>query len=705
MGSHAWQERSRSIEFRGIRIVLGSMLIAVFLTGSPVYAQVDLPSRDSLLVSQISFSGNQAWSDGVLRSIITSIESPGAFWSFIYTYISERFGKEPHYFDPAQFQKDQELLRQYYMNNGYFDASVTGEVTLEPDSMSVRLRYDVIEGQVSLIDSIVMKNVDRLPEDVRTLISQRSMLRLGDRYSAEKVQAEIQRILSVMGDQGYPNAVSDSVVVERKLSNNNVTIRLPFYFGRRLYFGPIREELLGVDELNLSRQIVWDRLDFREGDLYSVAKKDQGVVNVSRLGIFTNVQLKSTLPGVKDTTTRVPMILQVSPKRKHELAPALLVNNQSGRLNGGAELSYLFRNAFGGAQIITSKFNFLSKVPSVSFSPFSVPIENYQAGFQVRLDQPYFSDNATSFYFATAYTRIDEKDLFFGSLMQIQTGFRRFFTPQTTGFVDWTLEQTNFTAQYQKEMLDSRTTDLFVSRYNGFNSIITLTLDLDHTNDVFNPTSGWFVKGIFEEAGLLTLALKGAVKDLNPTEYVKTEFLGKRYWDLSRNRTTIGAAKFRLGGIFRWGESKSSNRPVPFNRRYYAGGTTSIRAWTSRALGQDTLVSALGGNGLLETSVELRWKPFPGAAKVLFFEPDLVWVAVFADAGNVWRELANLSGASTAISVGIGIRYNVIVPIRIDYAFRVYDPMAADHRWITERRFFPETFSKGIIQFGIGQAF
>jgi hypothetical protein len=36
----------------------------------------------------------------------------------------------------------------------------------------------------------------------------------------------------------------------------------------------------------------------------------------------------------------------------------------------------------------------------------------------------------------------------------------------------------------------------------------------------------------------------------------------------------------------------------------------------------------------------------------------------------------------------------------------VYDPDAPpSRRWITQKRFFPETFSQGVIHLGVGQTF
>jgi outer membrane protein assembly factor BamA len=59
------------------------------------------------------------------------------------------------------------------------------------------------------------------------------------------------------------------------------------------------------------------------------------------------------------------------------------------------------------------------------------------------------------------------------------------------------------------------------------------------------------------------------------------------------------------------------------------------------------------------------------------------------------------------IATGFGLRYNTIAgPIRIDFGMKVYDPDAPEIRqWITQKRFFPETFAFGIIHLGVGHTF
>src|SRR5262249_59675210 len=64
-------------------------------------------------VKAINFIGNRAFNDAQLRDIITTTQS--SLFDFI---------KGTNIYDPDRLALDRELLRQYYMKNGYADARI-----------------------------------------------------------------------------------------------------------------------------------------------------------------------------------------------------------------------------------------------------------------------------------------------------------------------------------------------------------------------------------------------------------------------------------------------------------------------------------------------------------------------------------------------------------------------------------------------------
>ncbi len=162
---------------------------------------------------------------------------------------------------------------------------------------------------------------------------------------------------------------------------------------------------------------------------------------------------------------------------------------------------------------------------------------------------------------------------------------------------------------------------------------------------------------------------------------------------------------------------------VPFDRRFYAGGASSVRGWRLRELGPgaarfnassatDGTSNILGGDVKLEASAELR---------STFLRNTLAadWIfTLFSDAGNVWfgprnpgfrsREEGAPSGRfafdafykELGVGAGFGLRlaWEYLI-VRFDLAYRVYDPARSGEGLL------PDGFRDPTPHFGIGHAF
>ncbi|MBE0645922.1 MAG: BamA/TamA family outer membrane protein [Bacteroidetes bacterium] len=680
------------------------MIFAFLLFPSQsLHAQIDPSYYDSVQVADIRFEGNTTFSNSDLLVKLSIQESPSGLTVWIYENLGSRFplAQEPRYFDFQAFQDDIALLRQYYTNNGFFSATVGGSYSLNDEGRTVDVVYTINEGPSSLIDSVSYRNLGALPPMVLGEINRSPLLRPGRRYSADEVHAERTRILEILANNGFPRAVVDTIIVERKLSDNNVIVKMAFRHGRRLFFGPITEDIKGVDELNLARKIVYDRVEFKNGDIYSRSRQNDAETNLNRLGVFSYVAISPTYPEITNQQdSLVPILLELQPRQRFEIAPGVLINNQLNGLTTGGEVSFLMRNVFAGAQTLTTRFNLLGRIGNITGT--------YIATSQLRFDQPYLISNKNSGYLAGTYSLVGEEDLADGSILQLVMGAERYLSKRSSAKLSWTYEISEFSGDAKallgKGYINFDTTETI----NFRNSIRSFSIEEDGTDDLFNPSNGYSLKGIAEEAGYLEqiglspLPQENEALGIRSTQYVKLEGLAKYFHDMSRNRTTIFGAKFRLGGIFRFGKSKEEGLPVPPNRRYYAGGASSIRGWTARELAADSSAAFFGSNALLEMSMELRWHLFPNTRNWL----DGFWFVAFADAGNLWTEFSNIDLTQTALAIGFGIRYNLFFgPIRVDFGMKAFNPSSADNRWFWEKQLWGEVVRKGVLQFGIGHAF
>ena len=168
------------------------------------------------------------------------------------------------------------------------------------------------------------------------------------------------------------------------------------------------------------------------------------------------------------------------------------------------------------------------------------------------------------------------------------------------------------------------------------------------------------------------------------------------------NQNTTVAYRLHVGVAHPY----SSNRVLPYEKYFFAGGSNGIRAWRPRRLGPGSFVridSATNsvsydfeqqGEILFEGSLELR-KNFIGFLDYAFF----------VDFGNIWtlRNDASRPGSQfevkrfyreIAVGTGLGLRFDFnFLVLRLDAGLKVYDPARAEgNRFILNRGFYDPPF-------------
>ncbi len=178
--------------------------------------------------------------------------------------------------------------------------------------------------------------------------------------------------------------------------------------------------------------------------------------------------------------------------------------------------------------------------------------------------------------------------------------------------------------------------------------------------DVRRDTTGFSLDP--RQGHILDLRLEPTVStgDADVT-FVRAIAEARLYESFGRNDRITLAGRLRAGQI----EAVSgSAEDAPPDRRFYAGGGGSVRGYDYNSIyppERDALGLTPGGEGLLETSLEARWRF------------DERWgAAVFADGGNAfdtWKDAADLRWG-----VGVGVRYDLgFAPLRVDLAFPLDD--------------------------------
>ncbi len=677
------------------------MLLLRLCSPLPLAAQ-----EDGFEIGHIEFAGNHFLDRGPLLEVIKSKESPGGFSQFINKISGDRLGGKAEYFHPEQLPDDERLLSELYMDNGFYHTKITPGYTTDSARHTVTITYTIEENNRSFIDSIAYRGFDSLRRDVREKISHEPVLSAGTPYLRAKAGEEIRRVLDILINNGYRFAryVYDSSGAFEYLSTNRVVLVFYFSTGRQYNFGPISVTVDPPRE-DITPNLALRQLDFVPGDLYSEQKKASSERNLNRLGIFESARIET---GVNPDSTShlIPISLFIKPRIRNEVSPDFIVSNENSELNLGLGVGYTNRNFFGDGR--TFNTNLQARTQSLGQllggKNFRDPEVVAAVDYQLQITQPYLFTRSLSGY-VSADLGIDKQKPYILYISRNKIGLNKQFATYTSGTMEWTLErvQPEFLTDTAKVPTIIRQEDK-----SQFNSILTLSLQRDKTNDPFSPTEGFFNSISVEESGLLPKLLQGSRFEPPYTQYYKVTLFGRWYDDLSKTRSNILALKLESGYQDKYGESRQRDVSIPLNRRFFSGGSTSLRGWRARELGaMPDQYLQYGGNFLFEGSVEMRVNHFRDLGKWWFIRFENIWMVYFLDYGNNWLELSDFRVKDIAVASGIGFRYETFFgPFRIDYGIRAYDPKAeAGHQTIFKKQFLSETLRSGVFHFGIGHAF
>jgi hypothetical protein len=202
--------------------------------------------------------------------------------------------------------------------------------------------------------------------------------------------------------------------------------------------------------------------------------------------------------------------------------------------------------------------------------------------------------------------------------------------------------------------------------------------------------SFWNLNYNIETAGNLLSALAKPLHfDKNPEsgnyELFHTQFAQFAKADFSATYNQVLHPRHRLvfhtdlGVAIPYGNSQT----VPFEKRYFAGGSNSVRGWSARTLGpggyrgNGKLIDFNNQSGDIRLNLNIEYR-----AKVWsIFE-----LAAFIDAGNIWTiydYAAQPHGVfrfgefykQIALAYGVGIRLDLsFFVLRVDMGVKLYDP-------------------------------
>uniref|UniRef100_UPI003F6E7EE5 outer membrane protein assembly factor BamA n=1 Tax=Elioraea sp. TaxID=2185103 RepID=UPI003F6E7EE5 len=259
----------------------------------------EIAEGESTLIRRINFVGNQAFSTGALQEVVASRET--AWWRFLST--SDQY-------DPERLSFDRELLRRFYLKNGYADFRVASAVAeLAPDRASFFVTFTVDEGERYRFGEVdVVSQIRNLEAaQLRDVVTARS----GAWYAADRVEASMEALSQAAQNAGYAFAE-----VRPRLTRNAEARTIDIVFeiveGPRVFV----ERIDIVGNVRTKDQVIRREFRLAEGDAFNAARIARSRQRIIDLNYFGKVDVTSNPGSAPD---RAVVQVEVEEKATGEL--------------------------------------------------------------------------------------------------------------------------------------------------------------------------------------------------------------------------------------------------------------------------------------------------------------------------------------------------------------------------------------------------
>ncbi len=230
-------------------------------------------------VRSIDFVGNNNFSTSRLRNLMQTTEM---------NWLS--FFKSTDVYDPDKIASDQELIRRFYLKNGYADFRIVGsDVRYNAEGKGYDIVVTVEEGQQYRVGSINVET--QIPDLDKTVLASTVKLAVGDVYNGDLVDKSVEAMTREVARKGYAFS-SARPRGERDPATALISLSFVVEEGPRVYI-----ERINVRGNTRTRDYVIRReFPLGEGDAYNRVLVDRAEKRLNNLGYFKKVRITNE-PG------------------------------------------------------------------------------------------------------------------------------------------------------------------------------------------------------------------------------------------------------------------------------------------------------------------------------------------------------------------------------------------------------------------------
>lgn len=561
-------------------------------------------------IERIAFIGNQHFSDSTLRGVIRTSES--RWWRI--------FSTDDNY-DPDRVSFDRELLRKFYLSNGYADFRVVSAVAeLTPDRKGFYITFTLDEGERYHFGDInVVSHIKNLStEDLMDVVTTHK----GDWYNADEVEDTINALTTAVGNHGYA-FVEVRPRINRDRAARTVSVSYDIQQGPRVYV----ERINITGNVRTLDKVIRRQFMLVEGDAFNTAMMRRSRQRIQNLGFFDKVDV-TNVPG--STPDKTVVNVDVREKSTGEISFGVGYSTADGALG---DVGIEERNLLGTGKDLRLGFLLAQRRQQVDLS----------------YTDPYFLDrNMSAGFDLFDWTR--NLETISGYDEQSLGGALRVGYPLTENM----RQNLRYTVRRDKLTNFVTTVSPYIAEQSGSSvtSMFGQDLTYDRRDDRFDPRSGYFVRLSNDVAGLG-----------GDQEFLRNRLQAGIYYSVIDEY--VMSVTGDAGYIARTGTDL-----VRISNRFFLGGD-SLRGFQTGGVGPRDVAtgSSLGGKEMYSGSAEFT---FPsGLPKEIGIRG-----SVFSDFGTLFNSGENpavggpiLDSDRLRVTAGIGALWrSPFGPVKVSVA-------------------------------------
>ncbi len=353
-----------------------------------------IDTGEKALIKNIKFTGDKAFKDRKLRSVIVSEESK--FWKFI---------SNKKYLDVNRIELDKRLLKNFYLNKGFYDVDIESSSAVFSEN-SFELIYNINSGNKYYVQNVkldipidyntndfigVKKTINKLKDKKYSLIEINKVIKEIDKISVSRLYDFIDATIEINEISENKLDLIFSIVESDKFFVNNIDI-----FGNN-----VTEE-----------RVIRNQLEVDEGDPFNKLLHAKSINNLKALRIFADVK-DEVIPG--ENPQQKDIKITVEEKPTGEILASAGVGNDGGSIG----FSISEKNFMGrGIGLISSltlseervKGEFTVNNPNFNYTEKSLSTSFFAINTD-KMDESGYDSSEVGFSFGTKFEQYD--NLFF----------------------------------------------------------------------------------------------------------------------------------------------------------------------------------------------------------------------------------------------------------------------------------------------------